>query len=48
MTSPGGTEVCRITVIGPSRRVDVALPGYVSFADLFPTVAKYAGLEGLM
>ena len=46
MTSPGGTEVCRITVIGPSRRVDVALPGYVSFADLFPTVAKYAGLEG--
>jgi type VII secretion integral membrane protein EccD len=46
MTSPGGTEVCRITVIGPSRRVDVALPGYVSFADLFPTVAKFAGLDG--
>jgi type VII secretion integral membrane protein EccD len=46
MTSPGGTDVCRITVIGPSRRVDIALPVYVSFADLFPTVATFAGLDG--
>jgi type VII secretion integral membrane protein EccD len=46
MTSPGGTDLCRVTVIGPSRRVDIALPGYVSFADLFPVVAKYAGLDG--
>jgi type VII secretion integral membrane protein EccD len=46
MTSPDGADVCRITVIGPSRRMDVAVPGYVSFADLFPTLAKYAGLEG--
>jgi type VII secretion integral membrane protein EccD len=46
MTSPGGTDLCRITVVGPSRRVDIALPGYVSFADLFPMVARYAGLEG--
>jgi type VII secretion integral membrane protein EccD len=46
MTSPSGTDVCRITVIAPSRRVDIALPGYVSFADLFPTVARYAGLDG--
>jgi type VII secretion integral membrane protein EccD len=38
--------MCRVTVIGPSRRVDIALPGYVSFADLFPVVAKYAGLDG--
>jgi len=38
--------LCRITVVGPSRRVDIALPGYVSFADLFPAVARYAGLDG--
>jgi type VII secretion integral membrane protein EccD len=46
MSSPGDTDLCRITVVGPSRRVDIALPGYVSFADLFPAVARYAGLEG--
>jgi type VII secretion integral membrane protein EccD len=46
MSSPGGSDQCRITVVGPSRRVDIALPGYVSFADLFPAVAKYAGLDG--
>src|SRR5215471_7336401 len=46
MSSPGGSDLCRITVVGPSRRVDIALPGYVSFADLFPAVARYAGLDG--
>jgi type VII secretion integral membrane protein EccD len=46
MSSPGETDLCRITVVGPSRRVDIALPGYVSFADLFPVVARYAGLDG--
>jgi type VII secretion integral membrane protein EccD len=46
MTSPAGTDLCRVTVVGPSRRVDIALPGYVSFADLFPAVARYAGLDG--
>jgi type VII secretion integral membrane protein EccD len=46
MSSPGGTDQCRITVVGPSRRVDIAVPGYVSFADLFPAVARYAGLDG--
>jgi type VII secretion integral membrane protein EccD len=45
MSSPGGSDQCRITVVGPSRRVDIALPGYVSFADLFPAVARYAGLD---
>ena len=46
MSSPGGTDLCRVTVVGPSRRVDLALPSYVSFADLFPVVARYAGLDG--
>jgi type VII secretion integral membrane protein EccD len=46
MASAGESELCRVTVVGPSRRIDIALPGYVSFADLFPTVARYAGLDG--
>ncbi len=46
MSSPGETDLCRITVVGPSRRIDIALPSYVSFADLFPAVARYAGLDG--
>ncbi len=46
MTSPAGSDLCRVTVVGLSRRVDIAFPGYVTFADLFPTVARYAGLDG--
>lgn len=46
MTSAAGSDLCRVTVVGPSRRIDIALPGYVTFADLFPTVARYAGLDG--
>jgi type VII secretion integral membrane protein EccD len=45
MSPASGTDTCRITIVGPRRRVDLALPVYVSFADLFPTVAKYAGLD---
>jgi type VII secretion integral membrane protein EccD len=39
------TDICRVTVIGPRRRVDIALPTQVSFADLFPTVARFCGLD---
>src|ERR1700683_4481808 len=46
MSTASGSDLCRITVVGPSRRGDIALPAYVSFADLFPAVAKYAGLDG--
>lgn len=46
MASAAGSDLCRVIVVGPSRRVDIALPGYVTFADLFPTVARYAGLDG--
>ncbi len=46
MSSANGTDLCRVTVVGPTRRVDIALPGYVPFADLFPAVARYAGLDG--
>src|SRR5438045_9306843 len=46
MSSANGADLCRVTVVGPARRVDIALPGYVPFADLFPAVARYAGLDG--
>lgn len=45
MSPASGTDACRITVVGPHQRVDLALPGYVPFAELFPAVAKYAGLD---
>ena len=38
-------DMCRVTVVGPGKRVDLALPGYVPFAELFPTVARFAGLD---
>ena len=37
--------MCRITVVGPQKRVDLALPGYIPFAELFPVVARFAGLD---
>ncbi|HET9897937.1 MAG TPA: type VII secretion integral membrane protein EccD [Streptosporangiaceae bacterium] len=46
MASAAASDLCRVTVVGPSRRVDIALPYYVTFADLFPTVARFAGIEG--
>ena len=46
MALAAGSDLCRVIVVGPSRRIDIALPGYVTFADLFPTVARHAGLDG--
>src|SRR5580658_8355097 len=39
------TDICRITVVGPRRRIDLALPAHVPFAELFPVLARYAGLD---
>ncbi|MBV9207156.1 MAG: type VII secretion integral membrane protein EccD [Actinobacteria bacterium] len=46
MASAAGSDLCRVTVVAPSRRIDIAFPGYVTFADLFPAVARHAGLDG--
>lgn len=45
MSSTGGADLCRVTVVGPRRRVDIVLPAYVPFAELFPTVLRYAGTD---
>src|SRR6266702_4548581 len=45
MSPTSGTDLCRVTVFGPRRRVDIVLPAYVPFAELFPTVLRYAGTD---
>lgn len=45
MNSPPGADLCRVTVVGPNRRVDMALPADAPFAELFPTMLRYAGQD---
>ena len=45
MSPASGADMCRITVVGPQKQVNLALPGYIPFAELFPAVARYAGLD---
>ncbi len=45
MSGAAGADTCRVTVVGPRRRVDLALPARIPFAELFPAVADYAGLD---
>ena len=45
MSPSSGADLCRVTVVGPHRRVDIVLPAYVPFAELFPTVLRYAGTD---
>ncbi|TDC66576.1 type VII secretion integral membrane protein EccD [Actinomadura sp. GC306] len=43
MSALPGADLCRVTVVGPSRRVDIALPADATFAELYPTMLRYAG-----
>src|SRR5580692_1108443 len=38
-------DICRITVVGPRYRVDLALPAEVPFAQLFPAIAHFSQLD---
>jgi type VII secretion integral membrane protein EccD len=38
-------DLCRITVDGPHRRIDIALPVQVAFAQLMPVVLRFSGHE---
>jgi len=42
VTSIGG-DLCRVTIIAPNGRVDVALPVDVPLTDLLPTLLRHAG-----
>lgn len=41
--SSGGTGFCRVTVVAPDGRVDVALPEDIPVADLYPEVLRLSG-----
>lgn len=43
MASTTGTGLSRVTIVAPHTRVDLALPADVPFADLLPTLLRYAG-----
>jgi len=38
-----GADLCRVTIIAPRTRVDMALPVDVPLADLLPTLLRHAG-----
>jgi hypothetical protein len=40
-----GSDLCRVTVIAPGARIDVALPVHVSFAELMPTFVRQTGTD---
>lgn len=43
MNTNAGTDLCRVTIVGPSRRVDLALPVVVTLAEVLPHVVRHAG-----
>ncbi|WP_030173534.1 type VII secretion integral membrane protein EccD [Spirillospora albida] len=43
MNSPATTELCRVTIVAPKRRVDVSLPADVPLAHMLPTLLRAAG-----
>ena len=45
MTPAAAADLFRVTVISPRKRVDLALPAHVPFAELFGGIALYAGLD---
>ncbi|MFE0176714.1 type VII secretion integral membrane protein EccD [Streptomyces sp. NPDC059002] len=40
MSSPAATGFCRVTVVAPDSRVDVALPEDIAVADIYPEVLR--------
>jgi type VII secretion integral membrane protein EccD len=45
VTNGATTGLCRLTVVAPTTRVDLALPDHVPVADMVPTLLRYAGPE---
>ncbi|MER6915459.1 type VII secretion integral membrane protein EccD [Streptomyces sp. NPDC000594] len=41
--SPSATGFCRVTVVAPDGRVDVALPEDIPVADLYPEILRLSG-----
>lgn len=45
VSSATDEDIARVTVISPSRRVDLALPGQVTLGEVLPSIVTFAGLE---
>ncbi len=45
MTAAAGSDLARVTVATPKRRIDVALPGNVLVTELLPHLLRFAGDE---
>ena len=43
MEANSGVELCRVTVVAPRTRMDLALPTDTPLSDLLPTLLRYAG-----
>lgn len=45
MNTSGGPDLARVTVISPVRRVDLAMPGESTLAEILPTIVRFSGYE---
>lgn len=45
-TEEAGEEVARVTVISPTRRIDLALPAGTTLGELMPNIVRFSGYEG--
>jgi len=45
VTGATSGEVCRLVLVGPASRVEVAVPAHVPLADLMPTLVGHLGPE---
>lgn len=46
MTTTVGEDLARVTVISPTRRIDLALPGTTTLGELLPNIIRFAGFDG--
>ncbi|MFW6599083.1 type VII secretion integral membrane protein EccD [Propionibacteriaceae bacterium Y2011] len=41
-----GDDLARVTVISPTRRIDLALPGGTTLGEIMPNIVRFSGYEG--
>lgn len=44
--SAAGEDLARVTVISPTRRIDLALPGGATLGEVMPNIVRFSGYEG--
>ncbi|MGI8768248.1 MAG: type VII secretion integral membrane protein EccD [Propionibacteriaceae bacterium] len=46
MSTSTGEDLARVTVISPTRRIDLALPGAATLGEILPNIIRFSGYEG--